>query len=100
VSRKVGITEEQLYDLSQFENSGHFSHEEKLALRLAVSLTRTPSDVCDELYGELKQYFSERQLVELTAAISWENYRARFHRTFAVGSEGFSQGMFCPLPER
>jgi alkylhydroperoxidase family enzyme len=100
VSRKVGITEEQLYGLSQFENSPHFSHEEKLALRLALSLTRTPSDVCDELYAELKRGFSEHQLVELTAAICWENYRARFNRTFAVASEGFSKGMFCPLPER
>ena len=100
MSRKVGITEEQLYGLSQFENSPHFSHEEKLALRLALSLTRTPSDVCDELYGELKRGFSEHQLVELTAAICWENYRARFNRTFAIESDGFSKGMFCALPER
>jgi len=100
VSRKVGITEEQLSDLSQFENSAHFSNEEKLVLRLAVSLTRTPSDVCDELYWELRRRFSERELVELNAAICWENYRARFNRTFALEPEGFSKGMFCPLPER
>jgi alkylhydroperoxidase family enzyme len=100
VSRKVGITEEQLRDLSQFEESPHFSGEEKLVLRLAVSLTRTPSDVGDELYGELRGRFSERELVELNSAICWENYRARFNRTYAVESEGFSKGMFCPLPER
>jgi alkylhydroperoxidase family enzyme len=100
VSRKVGITEEQLSDLSRFENSAHFSDEEKLVLRLAVSLTRTPSDVCDELYEELRKNFSERELVELNSAICWENYRARFNRTFALEPEGFSKGMFCPLPER
>lgn len=100
MSRNVGITEEQLADLAQFENSPHFSDEEKLVLRLAVNLTRTPSDVCDELYGELRRRFSERELVELNAAICWENYRARFNRTFAVGSEGVSKGMFCPMPER
>jgi alkylhydroperoxidase family enzyme len=100
VSRKTGITDEQLGDLSQFEDSPHFSNEERLVLRLAVSLTRTPSDVCDELYGELRRRFSERELVELDAAICWENYRARFNRTFAVEAEGFSQGMLCPLPER
>jgi alkylhydroperoxidase family enzyme len=94
------MTEEQLSDLSRFESSAHFSNEEKLVLRLAVSLTRTPSDVSDELYGELKKRFSERELVELSAAICWENYRARFNRTFAVGSEGLSEGMFCPLPEK
>ena len=96
----MGIKEEQLSDLSRFENSTHFSNEEKLVLRLASSLTRTPSDVGDGLYGELRQSFSERELVELNSAICWENYRARFNRTFAVESEEFSKGMFCPLPER
>jgi alkylhydroperoxidase family enzyme len=100
VSRKVGITEEQLSDLPRFEDSAHFSNEEKLVLRLAVSLTRTPSEVSDELYAELRRRFSEPELVELNAAICWENYRARFNRTFAVEAEGFSKGMFCPLPER
>jgi len=100
VSRKVGITEEQLSDLPRFEDSAHFSNEEKLVLRLAVSLTRTPSEVSDELYAELRRRFSEPELVELNAAICWKNYRARFNRTFAVEAEGFSKGMFCPLPER
>jgi hypothetical protein len=69
VSGQIGITEEQLSDLSRFENSAHFSDKEKLVLHLAVSLTRTPSDVCDEFYGELRKRFSERELVELDAAI-------------------------------
>lgn len=87
-------------DLARFETSLHFNEDEKLVLRLAVDLTRTPSDVCDALYEALRHRFSERELVELTAAIAWENYRARFNRTFAVEAEGFSQGQFCALPER
>jgi alkylhydroperoxidase family enzyme len=100
VSRKAGIREEQLADLSRFEVSAHFSEDEKLVLRLAVALTRTPSDVDEELFHALRSRFSEPELVELSAAIAWENYRARFNRTFAVEAEGFSQGKFCPLPER
>jgi alkylhydroperoxidase family enzyme len=62
-------------------------------------MTRTPSTVTDELYAALRNQFSERELVELSATISWENYRARFNRTFAIAAEGFSEGHFCPLPE-
>jgi alkylhydroperoxidase family enzyme len=98
VSRKTGITEEQLRTIGNFEDSPHFSDDEKLVLRLAVELTRTPSNVVDSLYESLRSRFSERQLVELSAAIAWENYRARFNRTFKVGPEGFSEGDFCPLP--
>lgn len=73
---------------------------EKLVLRLTVALTRIPSNVSDELFSELRAEFSEPQLVELATAIAWENYRARFNRTFDILAEGFSEGAFCPLPER
>ena len=62
-------------------------------------MTRTPSKVSDELYAALRNHLSERELVELSATISWENYRSRFNRTFAIAAEGFSEGQFCPLPE-
>jgi alkylhydroperoxidase family enzyme len=99
VSRKEGITEEQLRDLANFESSPHFSEREKLVLRLAVALTKIPTNVSDELYAALRAQFSERELVELTAVIVWENARARFNRTFGIESEGYSKGQFCPVPE-
>lgn len=100
MGRKTGVTEGQLGDLARFDMSPHFNEDEKLVLRLAVELTRTPSNVCDTLYDSLRHRFSERELVELTAVIAWENYRARFNRTFGVEAEGFSEGQFCPLPEK
>lgn len=99
MSRKAGVTDDQLIELSRFESSTHFSEDEKLVLRLAVALTRTPADVCDELFESLRGRFSEPELVELNTAIAWENYRARFNRTFAVESEGFSEGGVCAVPE-
>lgn len=86
--------------MTQFESSPHFNKREKLVLRLVTSLTRTPADVPDELFAALRAEFSERELVELSSAIAWENYRARFNRAFAIEAEGFSKGHFCPLPER
>jgi alkylhydroperoxidase family enzyme len=100
VGRKSGITEDQLHDLAQFESSPHFDDREKTVLRLAVAITRTPSNVSDELYSALRRHFSEPELVELSAVISWENARARFNRTFNIPAEGFSKGQFCPLPEQ
>jgi alkylhydroperoxidase family enzyme len=100
VSRKLGITEQQLGALSDFEASPHFDEEEKLVLRLTVQLTRTPATVDDALYESLRRRFSERELVDLSSAIAWENYRARFNRTFNVEAEGFSHGAFCALPDR
>jgi alkylhydroperoxidase family enzyme len=69
-------------------------------LRLTTALTRLPTEVSDELYAALCAQFSERELVELAGVICWENARARFNRAFAVGADNFSEGKFCPLPER
>ena len=37
-------------------------------------------------------------VVELTATIAWENYRARFDHAFGIEAEGFSAGAYCALP--
>ncbi|MGB7845873.1 MAG: hypothetical protein WBL63_09685 [Candidatus Acidiferrum sp.] len=63
-------------------------------------MTHTPANVSDELYTALQKVFSEPELAELSAVIAWENSRARFNRTFAIAAEGFSEGQFCPLPDR
>ena len=70
-----------------------------MVLQLAMALTRTPSEVSDDLFAALRFEFSERELVELSSAIAWENYRARVNRTFAFESKGFSEDQFCPLLE-
>lgn len=88
-----------MQDLAQFESSRNFDDREKTVLRLAAALTHTPAHVPDELFAALRQHFSERQLVELSAAVTWENARARFNRVYAIPAEGFSHGKFCPLPE-
>jgi len=84
--------------LADFEESPELSAVEKLALRYAVAMTATPVDLPDDLFGALQQHFDERQLVELTSAIAWENYRARFDHAFGCEAEGYSEGAFCPLP--
>lgn len=86
--------------MARFETSAAFSDTERLVLRLATAMTRTPASIDDELFAALRREFSEPQLVELATAIAWENHRARFNRVFGITAEGFSEGAFCPLPER
>lgn len=68
-------------------------------LDYTVAMTNTPVEVSDGLFTNLRQHFDEAQLVELTAAIAWENYRARFNHAFGIESQGFSEGAYCPMPE-
>jgi len=94
------MTEAQLRELPIHRESAAFSPLEKLVLDYAVAITATPVEVPETLFAELQKAFDESQLVELTAAIAWENYRARFDHALAIEAQGFSQGAYCPLPER
>jgi alkylhydroperoxidase family enzyme len=94
------VTEEQLRELSRYEESGAFSAAEKLVLDLAVAMTATPPQVSDDLFGSLKRHFSSAQLVKLVSAVSQANFRGRFNRAFHCRSAGDSGSGSCPLPER
>ena len=73
---------------------------ERLALEYADAMTRTPVEVPEALFARLRERFSEAQLVELTSAIAWENYRARFDHAFGIEGENFTEGAVCAMPVR
>ncbi|HUS67881.1 MAG TPA: hypothetical protein VMZ28_25270 [Kofleriaceae bacterium] len=91
---------EKLEALADHATSPVFSELERLVLRLTDELARTPSTVPDELYQALRAHLDEGQLIELSSAIAWENYRARFNRVFEFGSDSFAEGAFCAVPAR
>jgi alkylhydroperoxidase family enzyme len=93
VGRNEGITDEQLETLVAFETSPHFDRREKAVLRYAEGMTRTPADVSDAVFADVRSLFSEEQIVELTAAIALENFRARFNCALKVESDAL-----CMLP--
>jgi alkylhydroperoxidase family enzyme len=97
VGRGDGLSAQQLADLAAFEDSPAFSELEKRVLRYTVALTRTPADVSTELFNSLREHFNPKQMVELTTAIAWENFRARFNRGFGIEAEGFAEGAVCPV---
>jgi AhpD family alkylhydroperoxidase len=88
-----GVSERQRREFLFYSESDAFSPVEKLVIDYAVAMSRTPVEVSDELFAQLRKHFDEAQLVELTAAIATENYRGRFNHAFGLGSEGFADGI-------
>ena len=84
--------------LLNYRTSVAFSETEKLVLEYTDAMTETPVEVPEALFAKLRANFTEAQLVELTATIAWENFRARFDHAFGVEAEGFSEGSFCAVP--
>jgi len=61
-------------------------------------MTQTPVEISDAFFARLRERFTAAQLVELTSAIAWENYRARYDHAFGIEGENFSEGAVCALP--
>jgi alkylhydroperoxidase family enzyme len=86
--------------LPNYRNSELFSEAEKAVLEYADGMTQTPVEIPDALFAKMREKFTEVQLVELTATLAWENYRARFDHAFGVEAEGFTKGSYCAVPAR
>lgn len=100
MSRAHGVSAEQLTNLNSYRTDFNFSELERLVLEYADAITETPVAVPDALFARLREKFNENQLVELTSAIAWEGYRARFSHALGIESENFSDGAICTLPAR
>jgi AhpD family alkylhydroperoxidase len=100
LGRKSGITEEQIRDFHDYRDSDAFSEVERLVMEYAEQMSEANVDVPDELFARLREHLDEAQIVELTASVAIENFRARFNNALQVAPSGFSEGVVCPLPER
>jgi alkylhydroperoxidase family enzyme len=75
----VGVTEEQIRALTFYERSPLFDDREKAVILYADRLTRGAAAVRDGTLQELRQHFSEDQIVELTLVICAANFTNRFN---------------------
>jgi AhpD family alkylhydroperoxidase len=100
LGREAGVTEQQLREFHSFRESTVFSPVERVVMEYAEAMTEEPVDVPDELVSRLHEHFDDAQIVELTAAIAIENFRSRFNNALDIRPANFSEGQFCPLPDR
>jgi alkylhydroperoxidase family enzyme len=99
ICRHSGFSDEELLALPRYRSSDLFTEREKLALDYTVAVMRTPVDVSDDLFAQMRERFSDAQLVEMTALLTAVNLN-RFNAAFRIGSAGFSDGMVCVAPDR
>jgi AhpD family alkylhydroperoxidase len=99
ICRNSGLSDDELLALPRYGQSDLFTDREKLALDYTVAVMRTPVEVTDELFAQIKDHFNDEQLVEITALLTLVNID-RFNAAFGIGSAGFSKGMVCVPPDR
>lgn len=74
--------------VSDWRESALFSPEDRAALDYAEAVTATPPQVTDAIKTELKRYYSDEHITEMTALIAFQNLSARFNAALEIPSQG------------
>jgi alkylhydroperoxidase family enzyme len=61
---------------------------ERTALEYTDAITITDREVDEDLFAQLRTFFDDDAIVELTATIAWENSSSKFNRALRVPSQG------------
>jgi AhpD family alkylhydroperoxidase len=69
-ARAAGEPEQRIYALNAWRETPFFSDRERAALAWTEAVTCIGGGVPDDLYAEVRQQFSEKELVDLTWAVA------------------------------
>ena len=101
LGRGIGIANEEMAALAEWESSDVFDARDRLVLQFTDALCRT-NTIDDELYGALEEYFSKQAIVKLSFMVGLAGMVNRVHATFrttvdATTAEGAIDTPFCVL---
>ncbi len=87
MSSELGVSEEKICALDDYAESPLFDDRERVALTYADAMTLSNRDVEDDLFEDVRKYFSDDAIVELTEIIAWENASSKFNRALRIPSQ-------------
>ena len=94
-ARAAGETEQRLYLLDAWRETGLYTERERAALAWTEAVTRvTEGHVPDDVYAEVSNQFTEQEVVALTLAVIAINGWNRFNIAFRPEVGGYRPGMF------
>ena len=97
-ARAAGETEQRLYLLNAWREAPFYTERERAALAWTEALTLVAENqVPDELYNEVRQHFSEQELVDLSLAVvtinGWNRLAISFRSEVGAYQPGIAVAM-------
>lgn len=93
--RAQGETEQRLYLLDVWREAPVYSDRERAALAWAEAVTKC--NVPDEVYQEVKEQFSEKELIDLTFATITINSWNRINIAFKMPAGDYQPGQYAQV---
>lgn len=81
---KIGVSDEKIQAIWSFETSDLFTDAERAAMRLGMAAGTSPNVTEPENFEEMRQHFTDIQIVEILAVISVGGFLNRWNDTIAT----------------
>jgi uncharacterized peroxidase-related enzyme len=88
ISAKMGFTPNEIAEMNE-PASASISDAEKAALNYAEALTVNPGSIPDKIFDELRKYYSDSQVVEITMIAALYNMINRFNEALKLDPEEY-----------
>jgi alkylhydroperoxidase family enzyme len=82
-----GIKPEKLAGVREYKTSPLFSAAERAAFDLAVAASAVPNAVNDAIFADLRNFWTEEQIVEIVGVVAMTGFLARWNVTMATPIE-------------
>jgi uncharacterized peroxidase-related enzyme len=82
-----GVDEAKLAAIWDYQTSPLYNAAERAALDLAVAAARVPNEATDDMFTELRKYWSETEIVEIVGVIALFGFLNRWNDTLATPLE-------------
>ena len=86
-AERYGASKERLENIWNFEESDCFSDQEKVALKFTREASKVPVATTKELEEELKQHWSENDIIEIMSVIAFFGYLNRWNDVMGTSLE-------------
>ncbi len=86
-AERYGASKERLENIWNFEESDCFSEQEKIALRFTREASKVPAGTTQEMEEELKQHWSEDDIIEMMGVIALFGYLNRWNDVMGTSLE-------------
>ena len=100
VGVKMGVPPEKLADILAYRESPRFTERERAALHFCERITRDDLDMSGECLTQLREHFTEAEIVELTFIIGYQTFASKFAKAWRLVPQGFSSSSGVPQPAR
>ena len=94
LAKQQGLTEEQIAELFDYQNSDLLTPREKAAVHYADVLAGDHTQASQDLFDELREHFTETEIIDLGFRITSFVGYGRFIRVL-----GLERGGVCPLSD-